>query len=243
MKKTFEVYATSALVATTLVLGQSAKSQLVATGNLYQDSLPPATYEGNFNNVSGGSEGNQIILAGSSPADLITSFSFQFDYGASSPGATADVEFFANNGPLIDGYASPGTLLYNSGSFSIGGYTGGSTENFDAATLGSGTGSGVVSGQGVIVPQDFTFLITFSGTSDAGLALYQPPTVGANALPNGDAWVNPGTGLEVANLSGNPLEFGAVFNGVAVPDSSSLLVSAGSVLAGFGLVKRILRRA
>jgi hypothetical protein len=233
-------------VGTIFFLAGNAESQLVATGNLYQNAAP--NYQSaNFNNANS-EEGNQIVLAGASAFDLITSFSFQFDYTGSlgSPNASADVKFYENNGAPVNGYASPGTVLFDSGSFSIGGYTSGETENFYAAVLGGGTGAGVVPGVGVDVPQDFTWTVTFSGLQageNAGLALYYPPTVGSDALPNGDAWVNVGTGLEPANLSGNPLEFGAVFNGVAeVPETSCLPLSVLSVLAGFAWMKRIQTR-
>jgi hypothetical protein len=67
------------------------------------------------------------------------------------------------------------------------------------------------------------------------LALYYPPTVGSDALPNGDAWVNVGTGLEPANDSGSPLEFGSVFNGtpVLVPEPGiGALTAIGSLFFG-----------
>jgi hypothetical protein len=219
-----------------VVLAHNAQGQLIATGNLYQNAAPNYQFA-NFNNGNS-EEGNQIILAGSAPSDLITSFSFQFDYtgSLSSPNASADVKFYANNGAPVNGYPSPGTVLFNSGVFSIGGYTTGSTENFYAADLGGGTGTGVVPGVGVDVPQNFTWTVTFSGLQggeNAGLALYYPPTVGSDALPNGDGWVNLGSGLVPANDSGNPLEFGAVFNSSAVPEPSMVALTAiGGLLFG-----------
>ena len=128
-------------------------------------------------------------------------------------------------------YASPGTVLFDSGTFSIGGYTTGATENFYAADLGAGTGAGVIPGIGVDVPDDFTWTVTFSGLTggeNAGLALYDPPTVGSDALPNGDGWVNLGSGLVPANVSGNPLEFGAVFNGTPMVPPNLLIVHDGT---------------
>jgi len=235
MNKPITILARMAAAGALVVLAHTARSQFISTGNLYQDAAPNFQ-NANFNNGNG-QEGNQIILAGSAAYDLITSFSFQFDYTGSlaSPDASAEVLFYANDGASYNGYPSPGTVLFDSGTFPIGGYTTGSTENFYTADLGGG----------VVVPQDFTWTVTFSGLQageNAGLAVYYPPTVGSDALPNGDAWVDPGGGLEPGNDSGNPLEFGAVFNGTAmVPEPSCLRLFALTVLAGFGWVKRFQR--
>jgi hypothetical protein len=250
MKKSIKVFTRLATAGTAVVLAQNGQSgQLIATGNLYQDAAPNYTF---VNYDAGNSEeGNQVILAGSAAFDLITSFSFQFNYSGSLPvaSAMADVKFYANNGTPVNGYASPGGVLFNSGPFLIGPYTTGSTANFYGSLDGfTGTGSGIVGGgTGVMVPQDFTWTVTFSGLQpgeNAGLAIYSPIQVGADGLPNSDGWVNLGMGLVPANDSGNPLTFGAVFNGnTVVPDSSSLSISVVSVLAGFGCMKRFLRRA
>jgi hypothetical protein len=249
MNTPITVFARMAAAGALVFLAHDARSQLlVGTGNLYQNAAPNFQ-NANFNNGNG-QEGNQIILAGTAASDLITSFSFQFDYTGSlaSPDASADVRFYANDGTPYNGYASPGTVLFDSGTFSIGGYTTGSTENWFSPADFTGTGAGLDPGVGVVVPQDFTWTVTFSGLQageNAGLAVYYPPTVGSDALPNGDAWIDPSSGLEAANDSGNPLEFGAVFNGipeVTTPDSSCLPISVVSVLAGFGWVKRLSRR-
>jgi len=231
---------------TLLAFAQNAHSQLVATGNLYQNAAPGS--QNAVYNDGNSEEGNQIVLAGTATSDIITSFSFQYDYSSrlqSLPLGMADVRFYANDGAPVAGYASPGTVLFDSGAFPIVPTTG-ATENFFPGDF-TGTGSGIVGGGlGVLVPQDFTWTVTFSGLQtgeDAGLALYDPIQVGANGLPNGDAWVNTGTGLMPANDSGSPLEFGAVFNGVPAPDTSCLSVSVLSVLAGFRWMKRFQRRA
>jgi hypothetical protein len=236
MNKPMTILARLAAAGALVVLAHNAQSQ-IGTGNLYQDAAP--NFQNANYNAGNSEEGNQIILAGSGAYDLITSFSFQFDYTGSlaSPDASADVRFYENNGTPVNGYASPSTVLFDSGSFSIGGYTTGSTENFYMTDLGGG----------VVVPQDFTWTVTFSGLQsgeNAGLALYYPPTVGSDGLPNGDAWVNLGSGLVPGNDSGDPLVFGAVFNGVEdVPEPSCLRLFALSVVAGFGWMKRCQRRA
>jgi hypothetical protein len=238
MNTPITLLARMATLGALVVLAHNAQSQLIATGNLYQDAAPGFQFE-NYNNGNN-TEGNQIVLAGSAASDLVTSFSFQYDYAGSSliPAATADVFFYENNGPDFGAttYAEPDTQIWTSGSFSLGGYTTGATMNFYAPDINGGAG--------VVVPQDFTWVVAFSGLQNgenAGLALYSPATVGANF---NDAWVNDGSGWDLVTATpGDPaLDFGAVFNGT-VPDSSCLPVSVLSVLAGFGWMKRFQRRA
>jgi len=240
MKKPITILVRSIVAGALAVFVQNAQSitPVIGTGNLYQNST---TYQSvNFNN--GNNEaGNEVVLAGASSSDLITSFSFQFDFVNSSGGTTgtpaggemADVRFYQNNGPDFGAttYAEPSTVLFDSGKFSLGGFTQGNTFNFYQTDLNGG----------VVVPKDFTWTVSFSGlpvTENAGLALYSPATVGANF---NDAWINDTWSLQ-QTYSGLPLDFGAVFNGSAVPDSSCLSISVMAVLAGFGWVKRFQRQ-
>jgi hypothetical protein len=237
MNKPFTILARMAAAGALIVFASHAQGQNISVGNLYQDSTGYRSENLNGNTT----EGNEIVLAGSSAYDQITSFSFQFDYTGSSivPAATADVTFYQNDGGYFDGttYAAPGTQIWTSGLFPLGGYTAGLTQNFYPADINGGAG--------VVVPQDFTWVVTFGGLQDgesAGLALYSPATVGANY---GDAWVNNGSGwvLDTALAGNPPIDFGAVFNGVAVvPEPSCSQLFALSVLAGFGWIKRFQRR-
>jgi hypothetical protein len=239
MNKSIKNFARTAAAGALVALAQSAQSQWVFTGNAYQNST--VTENANYNFASGPGTtqaGNEIVLAGPSALQFLTSFSFQYDFGVtaggstSTAGATADLIFYANNGtPLVAGYSPPGTVLYNSGPFALGGFTTGATENFYPADLGGG----------VLVPKDFTWTVTFSGLSAdqyAGLALYGPtPTVGAN---HGDAWVNTtGTWDLDAAVGPDVASFGAVAN---VPDSSCLPVSVLSVMLALGWMKRFQRQ-
>ena len=174
----------------------------------------------NFNPGNNSEVGNEVVLAGTSR--LVTFFRFQyFDTGGLINDDTADIRFYENNGPMVSGADSPGTLLYDSGAFAIPS-TPRQTMILDQSDLDGG----------ILVPTDFTWTVTFSGSDTNGLSLYAPPTVGSNFA---DEWVNTGSGwvLETAIDPTDPLEFAAVI-GATAPDSSSLPVSALGVLICLG---------
>jgi hypothetical protein len=86
---------------------------------LYQNTATNLGYNLNFNN-------NDLIRqqiwlgTGALPLNL-TGFSFEhYSPNASWAGSvTADISFNENNGPLSNGYNAPGTLFFNSGTFSL----------------------------------------------------------------------------------------------------------------------------
>jgi hypothetical protein len=249
MSKPNSLLSTLAVTGAFVAFAQNALclGPLINTGNLYQDST---SFQSANLNLGNAQLGNEIDLASGAPNDWITSFSFQYDFIATSKYAsptgneTADVTFYENNGPVIDGYKSPGSEVYSSGPINIGGagYTPGYTIDFFKSDINGGAG--------VVVPQDFTWTVTFAGLTScetAGLALYSPATVGNNY---NDAWINDSWGLYTAISNQPALDFGSVFNGCAttnnvssVPDSSCLPVSVLSVMAMFGWMKRFQRKA
>jgi hypothetical protein len=240
MNKSITVFAGMAAVGALVVLAQSAQSQV-----LYDNTTGNTGYNLNF----AGSAGNEVDLAGPSSANyLITGFIFQYDFvGTGTPTGSVDLSFYRNDGfPQYHGYYTPGTLLYDSGPFSLTSFTSpaGAQLVYGVPDLAGGTGSGVVAG-GVIVPDQFTWVVTFSdlGAGDsAGLGLYNPPTVGDNYGNN--AWMNDGSGwvLEATIPPYPPAEFGARITGSQVPDSSCLPLSVLSVAMAFGWMKRFQRR-
>ena len=134
----------------------------------------------------------------------------------------------------MNSYATPGTTpLYSSPAYSMSSlgldsFTQGTTLNMAQSDLNGG----------VVVPQDFTWTVTFGNIpagEAAGLALYSPPTVGENF---DDAWVNTGTSenpnwsLDVSD-PGNPgLQFGAEIQTVPEPSTTALcLIGAGVFMA------------
>src|SRR4051812_3473798 len=122
--------------------------------------------------------GDEINLAGS--ARQLTQFDFQY-YGINFSGnETATVSIYANDGIAYNGFANrPSTVLWSSGSFPVGA-TPGSTLRWSVADANLPAD--------IILPNRITFTVQFSGIEggeSAGVALYDPPTVG-NSL--NDYW-------------------------------------------------------
>jgi hypothetical protein len=232
---------TLAIGAMTVVAG-TAYSQTVVYSDTNTLSVPPENfnYAGATTGNTSGSAGNEVILAGT--LRDVDFFSAQFDLGGPGGGPvggeSVQLTFYKNNGPLVSGYASPGTVLFQSSVFTLAslglsGYTMGSTVVFNAADLDGG----------VVVPTDFTWALSFSDiptTETAGLALYNPPSVGTNYE---DAWVNTGSGWaldKTVTPPNPPLEFGSQIK--AVPDSGPLWPSVAAVAVGFACMSRFSRR-
>jgi len=233
----------SAVVAAASI-AQNAHSQLY--NNL-------ATYQGAVYNLSPGVQaGNEIVLSGSAASDEITGFDIALGFSAGTSGLSAltgnesiDLAFYANHGPGTapsTTYLDPTSpALLDTGVLSLG----------DTAAFGTGGFYGAVfpidGFSHDVVPKDFTWTITISGLAageTGGLALYSPVVAG-EGNNYGDAWVGgPGSWELLTASPGNPpLEFGAeVFGTAVVPDSSSLSFAVLAIGAGFGLVKRSIRR-
>jgi hypothetical protein len=180
--------------------------------------------------------GDEIILAGTERQ--LTMFSFEyFAINTAHPGSfdgtiSADVRFYQNNGPLFNGYASPGTTpFYDSGSFAVAYTPGGRntlvfTEGMDFA-LG-----------GLTIPtSDMTWSVQFSGMSGAdsvGVDLYSPPTVGQD-YP--DYWAYNGSWTLETNSV--PMDFAAVMQ---TPEPSTLWLSLLGGLGILALARRLRRK-
>jgi hypothetical protein len=177
--------------------------------------------------------GNEIILGGTQR--YLTDFSFEYFGLSSNPNTFAGaiqarVEFYMNNGPLFNGYATPGTSFYDSGWFSVPAPTSRSTFVFSAA-------HGDFNSIPLLLPaSDFTWTVQFQGMGlgdSAGMDLYGPPTVGHNY---GDFWQRTGTSWTLMNNSLTPpnASFAADMLAVAVvPEPSTLALS---VFGGLGLL-------
>jgi hypothetical protein len=198
--------------------------------------------------------GDQVVMGGpvtgGAGANMAALTRFQCEVYASgytgNPQIQAQVRFYANDGTPQGTSPRPGSTLWNSGVFPIqlqtttGGAVDGLTTYYNLNFLSSDPLSGL---QNIIVPQVFTWSIQFSGLGggDAGVVLYSPPTVGASSgIPGStDYWVKtlipnqwslqgPGPG------DPNMYDFGALFEGTAVPEPAPMLTMACVIgLGGF----------
>ncbi len=162
--------------------------------------------------------------------------SFSFDYFANySQSAGVTFKIYANDGGLVSGSSTPGTLL-------------------DARTLDVASGGGHVQIQypydaANVLPSTITYTVTFSGigggsSNRAGLILpNSDPTVGSSF---NDIWQRTGPGasdwalIQVTDQDGNPViaNFKATVTTVPEPGTMALLA-----LGGLGLVVLARRRS
>ncbi len=176
--------------------------------------------------------GDEILLTGTG---AVTNFSFEYFWdvtGVPDP-AQAQIKFYRMDGPLFNGYNTPGATLYTSGWFSLGTPTSRSTMTFLA-----GLDFPLA---GLPMPdKDITWSVQFRNFGDdiVGVDLYSPPTVGSQ-VGLGDYWDNSGSGWTLETNS-VPMNFGARFEGT-IPEPSSLSLM---VLGGFAalIMSRRIRR-
>lgn len=199
------------VVAVTLV-SQSARAVIV------YDNL--TTRETNnvgdplFFGQSGYEFGDEVVLSPAANAYL-TNFTLEY-YGTNLSGATMTFRVYANNGdPYGTNFSAPGDLLFDSGAFAL---SDGISNGFGTLTFNQAN-----SGFAIPVPSNFTWTVQFAGVGagTAGLALYDPPTVGTDYAQyweqtnSSSAWEyrngTPGSGLTNINFG-------------AVADSETLAV-------------------
>jgi hypothetical protein len=230
------------LVIGALALGLSAKADVLFQNN---------STDLNTRFTDGSLEfGDQIFLNSPGPA-YITNFSFQYyGIGGNANGSfvgqhvSVDVRWYLNNGtPTTSGYATPGTLVYDSGAVNLG-PTAASTLTFNTANgdfpvFPAGTGT-----NGWYVPGDtLTFTVQFSGMGagdQLGVDLFSPPTVGSTYV---DYWQNNGTAANpswvlLENVNGTPVDIGQEWMGTPVPEPSALALS---LVGGLGLLMAVRR--
>ena len=178
--------------------------------------------------------GNEVVLAGTER--YLTQFSFEYWGLSSNPNSfagqiTAEVRFYLNNGPLFNGYATPGTTPFYDSTFAVPAPTARGTFVFSGADFGPSGALFLPTTSSV----DLTWTVQFSGMGlgdSVGLDLYGPPTVGTTF---GDYWQNNGGGWLLLTNSLVPPNsaFGADMIAVATPEPSMLALS---VLGGLGLL-------
>lgn len=208
-----------ALAAMTCAMSATGYAELV-----YDNSNPKA-YGGEwFNN--GAEFGDQINLAGSSR--VMTDFKLDYYLSSNATGnETAELRFYANDGSALGvPNGSPGSLLYDSGTIS----------------LGKGFNTISISGLSTQVPNTLTWSIIFNGIDpieQAGVLFYNPPTVGSSfddfwARSKDGTWALntfQGGGAKVAN-------FGAQVTAIPEPGTVALAVVGGLVWLGVAARRR-----
>ena len=205
---------------------------------LYNNSTWDTYSSLNFSN--GITVGNQVVMGSGYTSAVLTDFSFEI-YSSlaafNSPNVNMQVFLYANNGALTNGYNMPGTLLYNSGPFSL------PTPQSFSGGQNVGTLDFNLSTTPVFLPSaNFTLAVVVNGmfTGDSvGMELFNPATVGLNY---DDYWVQNGTGSwALMTNSVGPVDFGARFNGTGVPEPSTLglsVVGALLLIGSFWLRRR-----
>lgn len=189
--------------------------------------------------------GDEITLAGT--MRYLTNFSFEY-WGTNtlSPGnlnfsgnVQVRVRFYLQDGTPYNGYATPGTLFFDSTFLPIV-PTPRSTLNFNAGAGLDFPVGGLFMPLGVGV-SNMTWSVQFIGmnpSDSVGVDLYSPPTVGGNYS---DYWQNTGVGgWSLMTNSAGAIDFAAEMQ--AAPEPSSLLLG---LLGGMGMllgVGRLRRR-
>ena len=156
--------------------------------------------------------GDEIILGGVSRH--LSRFSFEF-WGANSTGGDfegnvqARVRFYRNDGPLsVAGFATPGTVIFDSGSFAIPALAQATLvfEDFQVDAVVPLVEE---------LPPALTWTVQFSGLSpndSAGLDLYSPPVVGESYR---DYWELDGGQWRLKSTAVAAIDFAARFEAVS----------------------------
>ncbi|MDW8309661.1 MAG: hypothetical protein RMK20_09835, partial [Verrucomicrobiales bacterium] len=189
------------LVIAGSMLGAAARAEVVYN-NSSNRATPPR-----FAQTTGYIMGDEIILYTTNAWGyrFITNFVFEYYGSGFSGNEQARLRIYANDGVLYGTNAgapfyAPGTVLFDSGFFSIGPTTA-ATLAFNGLNLGPA--------KGVIVPSNFTWAVEFSGIDpgeSAGLTLFDPPTVGSSYA---DYWEYDGSVWRIRTNASMNINFGA----------------------------------
>jgi len=183
--------------------------------------------------------GDEILLGGTDR--YLTNFSFEF-WGANTASPTsfagdveARVRFYENNGTPFNGYATPGTVFFDSGWFSVPSPTARSTFIF---TPGAG-----LPDDGLFIPtSDMTWSVQFEGmglTDSVGVDIYSPPVVGED-YP--DYWAN-GDGGWMLLTNTVPMDFAARLEATSsIPEPPVAMLCLFGGLGILGLAWRLRRK-
>ena len=192
--------------------------------------------------------GNEFIPGNlnGSPSMAITNFAFE--YYSLANGSTsgsmsfrADVRFYLNDGPMVNGRATPGSLIFDSGTINLRGATSGKWLTFDSETDfqydNNGYWSDTYGGLWAGAAQGVTWTIQFSNlrsTDTAGIVLYSPADAGTEYA---DYWLNTAGTWSLETNTNGVSTGGATMSATPVPEPGSL-----SLAALGGLTLMVMRR-
>lgn len=228
------------------ITGKQLRTMLALSLALALNTSAVVVYDNSVNDLStrfavgtGLEIGDEItLLAG--PERYLTGFSFEYyllnnGNGVGSPVGTplVTVSFYLNDGPLFNGYETPGTAFWTSTPFALTTLSDRQTLNYDASDFG---------GVPLFMPvvSNFTWAVSISGLGagdEFGLDVYDPVVVGSS-FP--DYWQK-SDGAWALLVTELPINFAAKFEAV-VPEPSTAVFA---ILGGLGLLVagRRLRKA
>jgi len=159
------------LLVTVLLFGHTSKADIV-----YNNSVNRSTNGSGDALVfaqSGYEYGDEVVLAGTT-ARYLTNFAIEYYQNGIPAGATMRLRIYSNDGTAYGtNFNAPGSLLYDSSAFNVGG----NTDGFHSLTFNQAN-----SGLAIPVGGSFTWTVEFGGVTSgsAALSLYDAPTVGTD---------------------------------------------------------------
>ena len=193
-----------------------------ATSIVYSNAT---SYTGTILNPGLSEVGDEIILgAGDRFGE---SFRFEY-YGLNFDGdETVQLRFYNNDGTFLGNNTYlPNSVFYDSAVQTLPApvdLSGRNTLQYDLNFVG--------------LPERFTFTVAFGGISGddvAGIALYNPPTVG---ISENDYWFNTGSAWELRGTN-VAINFGSSLVATSVPEPSTYALVIVGGLCGLALVNR-----
>jgi hypothetical protein len=194
--------------------------------------------------------GDQIYLSNYVANPYLTGFSFEYfspNTAFTYTYIACDVRFYLNDGPLTNGYSSPGTVFYDTGPFSIetpySDFPGTNAEVLSFTNTDLYVDALTNLDPNMSVPATFTVAMKFTGLSGpdlVGLNDFEPATVGTNY---GNFWYNSGGAWALLSFTNNPpigfgMQFYATNQPAPEPGTLYLAITGAGLLAGFARRRR-----
>lgn len=164
--------------------------------------------------------GDEIQLVGTSRR--LTNFSCEYFGVNFNGGETVTIRGFKNDGPLFNGFSTPGTPLFDTGPIGI------------TSTSRRIVGFDWLVSDNIDVPNNFTWTVEFNGIGageQAGLDIYAPVSSGQSA---GDYWqLNGANWALLQNTNGTTVNFASQVQATVPEPSSMFLLALGGIVGAF----------